>query len=252
VLKESQYIYPPRAKDAIPLADTTTFAKLGFKAQLKYNDTRTLIKYCTNGKIELWNRHAQKLKTYTPTDNLTNQLRELADKLNLNPNRWTLLDGGLLDHKHVAIRNTIAIWDILVRDSEHLLGTTYIERYNFLAGNLTNGNTWYYHNPTNPKLHDPLPIGLKISNSILMPVNYEPKQTPWDTNDQIEAWKGLWTGIINVANAPYTTQTPYDCKPVIEGLVLKLPTAKLKMGYTEKNNTEWMVKTRVKTGRHQF
>jgi hypothetical protein len=59
----------------------------------------------------------------------------------------------------------------------------------------------------------------------------------------------LWDMVAEV-NAPFTVGN--EVKPLIEGIVIKNPHAQLEMGYKEKNNTDWIVKSRVKTGRHRF
>jgi hypothetical protein len=39
---------------------------------------------------------------------------------------------------------------------------------------------------------------------------------------------------------------------ILEGLMLKNPTSTLGFGFTEKNNEDWMVRSRISTGRHSF
>lgn len=262
-VKETQYIFPPRSQDAIPLEDACLFADLGWEAQLKYNDSRCLVKFKSGGIPELWNRHAERFRTYTAPDWLLGQLEAVHEKLGLSKNEWSLLDGGLLDSKHVAIKDTIVIWDILVRDGQHLLGTTYKDRYEWVHERLTGGHvhqtTWWYTNPQRPNAHDPLPFGAKVLDNIILPVNYKGNRSPSADNDgnpSGDAWRAIWEQIVNVANAPYTIGKPgdrnYDIKPVLEGLVFKDPNGKLEMGYKEKNNSKWMVRSRVETGRHRF
>jgi hypothetical protein len=201
---------------------TAILSTMGWTAQYKYNDTRTLIKITPTGNqpnIELWNRHAQRFTSFTPSPALQEQLQDLAHKLNLN--NWTLLDGGTLDQKHSAIKQTIAIWDILVLNGHHLTGTTYTHRYDFLAGKLTTGEPFTHTHPT----HAPITIGHKISNNILMPINH-------NTN-----WLNLWEGPIKTINTPYTHShigkggiKTQECHPVLEGLVMKNPAGKLERG----------------------
>ena len=40
--------------------------------------------------------------------------------------------------------------------------------------------------------------------------------------------------------------------PLLEGLVFKDPNGRLQMGWQEKNNSDWMARSRVTTGRHAF
>lgn len=246
----TNYIFPPRAQDTIPISETGIFAQLGWIAQLKYNDSRTLIKYQPGEPPELWNRHGEKFRTYKTPDTLTQQLEHIHQKLGLSKTSWSLLDGGVLDQKHNAIKNTIVIWDILVMDGLHLLGSTYQDRYNFLQGKLDTGTPWMFKD---------FDFGRKITDNTLMPRNYTGNIAGTATNDgnpQGDAWHVLWKEVINTANQPYTTGKPgdknYDCKPILEGLVFKNGDGKLTRGMKEKNNSEWMVKSRVQTGRHLF
>jgi len=252
LVKESTYIFPPRPKNAIPLREVCLFADMGWEAQLKFNGARCLIKYTSANNIELWNRHGSKLRSYSAPDWLIDQLWQVHKRLNLNPKSWSLLDGELIDFKHCAIKDTIAIWDILVRDGHHLLGTTYRERYDLVKA-ATDGTMWFYTNPQKPTIHPPLEFGLKVTDHILVPINYKGNRSSSADNDgnpSGDAWKMVWEQIVDVANAPYTTTN--DIKPIIEGLVLKMPTHKLKMGYSEDNNHDWMMRCRVETKRHRF
>lgn len=238
----NQYIFPPRSADAIPRTDTEFLGEMGWIAQLKYNDSRCIIKYLPNGTVELWNRHAERFRTYTCPPKLEEQLLELRDILGLSKSEISMVDGGLLHQKHAVIKDTIVIWDILVRDGEHLIGTTYNERYDFLTGNrvlsgqveqwvltLLNGKTW--------------DLGPKFTESIFMPNNYP------------DNWDRLWDRVNNI-NAIYTKGKPgdmnYEIKPIIEGLFFKDPMGVLELGFRAKNNDSWQMRSRVQTGRHLF
>jgi len=235
---ENKYIYPPRAQTAIPREETGFFAELGWKAQLKYNDSRCLIKIKSNGTIELWNRHQEQFRNYTAPDSLVQQLHQIAKQLGCQSDSWSLLDGGLLDKKHAAIKNTIVIWDILVFNGQQLIGTTYNDRYQELY-KISTLETWDYTHAS----HGPVPFGRKFTTDVFMPEYY--------THDFLAGnqWSALWD-IATKVNKPYTIGN--DIKPVIEGIVIKDPNGVLGLGYQEKNNSEWMTRSRVKTGRHKF
>lgn len=225
--QSQHYIFPPRAENCIPRNQADIYFNLGWKAQIKYNDTRLLIKYLPN-KVELWNRHGMRIN-YTPPPELQEQLQTLKDKLYLND--WSLIDGGLLDAKHPAIKDQIVIWDILVKNGEHLLGTTYEERYAQIAAI---GDNPHHYDPYHKK-HRTLDIGISITSDIFYPRWYDKEQ-----------YNNLWN-LVETANAPYPTTSP-----IFEGCVLKDPLGTLTVGYKAKNNTEWMAKSRVTTGRHKF
>lgn len=240
----TQYIFPPRSQDAVPRADTSFLGEMGWIAQLKYNDSRCIIKYLPDGSVELWNRHAERFRTYTAPPQLEEQLLELRNILGLSKSEISMIDGGLLHQKHATIKDTIVIWDILVRDGEHLIGTTYNERYDFLTGNrVLNGGTTEQWVLTllNGTTHN---LGLKFTDNIFMPNSYPP-----------DYWDRLWDFVDNV-NAIYTRGKPgdknYECKPILEGLFFKDPQGTLEMGFKQKNNDSWQMRSRVPTGRHLF
>lgn len=234
-VKPTQYIFPPRPTEAIPRDQTEFLGEYGWTAQLKYNDSRCLVKYLPGGEIQLWNRHGERFRDYTAPDWLLEQLNSLREELGLDKDSHHLLDGGLIDKKHRAIKDTIAIWDILVRDSQHLLGTTYQERYNSI--HQAAETPWHWQTYKLGLTWDKTP-------NILLPENW-PHQT----------WISLWE-MIDEINAPFTIGKPndpnYKISPLIEGLVFKDPNGELEMGIREKNNSAWIMRSRVQTGRHLF
>jgi ATP-dependent DNA ligase len=229
----TKYIYPPRPENCIPRQEATTFLEMGWKPQLKYNDTRCLIKILPGQTIELWNRHGEKIRSYNPPEWLTEQIKLTTTTLGLEPEGYHLLDGGLLDNKHQAIKDTIVIWDILVNNSQHLLGTTYQDRHNSLTRPISTVETYWY----NSTHHEPLDIGIKLADNIILARTY----TAAD-------YDNIWD-MVGTANKPFLAAGK---GPVLEGVVLKDPTGVLQMGYKQKNNSDWMVKSRVETGRHRF
>jgi hypothetical protein len=233
-VKPDQYFYPPRSQDAVPRADTEMFKDFGFVAQLKYNDSHALVKYCVDGTIELWNRHAERFRTYTAPDYLLAELHEIGQRLGHKPGTVTILDGGLLDQKHRSIKNTIVVWDILVLNDEYLIGTTLDERYNKLFAQAT----------LMPWTHKGHQFGLKFTENVFLPQNWTP-----------DKWDACWD-LVHLVNAPYTIGEPgdpnYEIKPLLEGLVYKQSSGVLELGLKEKNNSTWIMRSRVKTGRHDF
>lgn len=225
------YIYPPRAKANIHISDAQVYAEHGYQAQPKYNDTRTTYKYTPGWqidptKIQLWNRHGERHRDYTAPITLLEELQQIGETLGLTPDNHHLLDGGILDKKHPHVKNTAAIWDILVENSKSLAGTTYAQRYerlqalggdrkNFLAGNTS--------------LH----VGHSPTPNTIIPQNIEPKD-----------WLTYWQEILKL-------NTNFD-QPLIEGYVFKDPNGILTTGLRQANNHDWLARSRVTTGRHQF
>ncbi len=227
-VQSTQYIFPPRAEHCTPKDQVDTYFDMGWKAQIKYNDTRCLIKYLPNDKVELWNRHGMRIN-YTPTQRLNDQLNKIRQDLQLTD--WSLLDGGLLDSKHPAIKDQIVIWDIIVRNGTHLLGTSYQERFEQIQ---KIGSGSHYYQPYHGK-HAALDIGISLTKDVFCP--------RWYTR---EIYNHLWE-LVTTANKPFPQSSP-----VFEGCVIKDPTGILEMGFKTKNNTTWMAKSRVTTGRHKF
>lgn len=239
VIPSTRYIWPPRAQAAVPRGEAGVYAMYGWEAQLKYNDSHALFKFLPGWEsedrsIEIWNRHGEKLRNWTLPDHIRHELRELAHKLSITD--WTLLDGGIIDSKHTAIKDTIVLWDILVLNSQSLTGTTYQERYNHLTDSLAGNNNWYYEH----KSHDPVDFGHALTPNIILPKNYKS-----------EHWPKIWA-IIDIINQPYTDGLTGEVRPLIEGLVFKDPTGILKSGFRENNNSDWLGRSRVRTLRHRF
>lgn len=229
-LREDQYVFPPRAQEAIPLSETQIFADMGWTAQLKYNDGRCLIKY-KNGEIELWNRHAERFRTYRAPDELIDQLAEVRDRLNLSKTETSLLDGGLMHDKHCALHNTIVIWDVLAINGEHLIGSTYGDRHAHLVSKLSTQESWNFTNKAGT-----FDFGMKVSQDVLMPRCYAAAD-----------WQTTWDSLVLKVNSAYPKNSP-----LLEGFLLKDPEGKLKLGYGERNNDHWQCRSRVCTGRHRF
>jgi len=131
----------------------------------------------------------------------------------LNIQTDTIIDGGLLDN------NTLAIWDILKHNGASQIGTTYAERHARILALSSLENLPH-------RGHQVLP-------NIWTPHNYA-----WHERDQI------WDIVAKTNQA--------ENKITLEGIVYKDPTGQLEPGYKEKNNTSWLIKSRIQTGRHRF
>jgi ATP-dependent DNA ligase len=217
----SKYIYPPRPTQSVPRGETNFFATLGWKAQLKYNGSRCLVKHLPDNTIQLWNRHGERFRTYHLPEWLEEQITQTLRGLNFKADQLHILDGELIDQKHRSLKDTIALWDVIVENGEHLLGTTYQERYSRLEDFSTLEKYSFGE----------IPIGYRLNDNLLMPTFETDFEHLWDTVDKV--------------NKPFDT-------PLLEGIVLKDPTGVLERGWKEINNSDWIIRSRVTTGRHLF
>lgn len=223
----TQYIFPPRTKVCFPRQEASFLKGDHWIAQYKYNDSRCLIKKYPDGQIQLWNRHAERFRAYTAPPELLQQAAQIFTKLGCEG--YGLLDGGLLDQKHPAIKDKIVIWDILVHNGTHQLGTTYSERYLKIL-EVSKQETQQYID----KQGNTYNIGQKITQDIFTPHN----------NPSTE-WENMWDIIDNI-------NKPFPNNPLIEGLVYKNLNGVLQLGLKVDNNIDWSYKSRVKTKRHNF
>lgn len=224
-ISTDRYIYPPRPNTSIPREEAGYFQELGWVAQLKYNGSRTVIKHLPTGKIELWNRHAERFRTYHAPDWLLDQIKQALEAFELAPDQYHILDGELIDQKHTAVKDTVAIWDIIVRNGEHLLDTTYESRYGSLYSRVSTQETWAFRGND---------FGIKLADNVFFARNFGSGE--WD-----RAWETVGR-----------TNESFGDRPLLEGVVLKDLSGRLERGFREKNNGAWQIRSRVKTGRHNF
>jgi ATP-dependent DNA ligase len=206
---EDQWVmFPPRAKTSIRPKEIERADKWKkWIAQLKYNGTRTLIFFLPDGSIEMWNRHQEKHKQY----NMSGAMKRSLEGLKLGKGMFHVLDGELLHNKTKGIKHRIVLFDVLVYDSEYLVGTTYEKRYHLLDA-----------------------LCLK------------PQETEKDTGRGIalRVNECLWLAPVfgrGDFKKKYDELTDLD---EIEGLVLKDPKGKLDFGVKQENNIDWQVRCR--------
>lgn len=216
------YIYPPRANDAVPRDATGIYADMGWIGQLKVNDTHIMLDYREGSLHTTWDRHGGTISNAQQAALPHTDISQLASKI---PSGRCLLDGGFMQAKHKAIKGLIVLWDILIWDDEHLLGSTYESRYAMLKQFVNPDLPGYDHNGHN--------FGPRISDNVIIPRNLPASE-----------WDGAWN-LIAAVNAEYD-------QPLLEGLVFKNPKGTLKPGLREKNNSDWLGRSRVKTKRHRF
>jgi hypothetical protein len=204
-------IYPPRPWGAIPPESVSRYR--GYIAQYKFNDIRLLISIGPDGVVSLQTRKRQPLKSFGIDERLCRQFARLRTKRG----KLYLLDGGVLRSGFgPEQRKAVVLWDLLVYESQYLLGTTYEERYRLLS-NLC----------VNPR---------KIEAA-----------TGHET--ALEVGPDLW--LARNFTSDFTRRFEMTRKmDEIEGLVLKDPRGKLEWGAREENNGDWQIRVRKPSARH--
>lgn len=209
------YIYPPRPERKLKAESLSMYEKYGFMAQAKLNGSCAVL-FLKGGLSSLWNRHGKEL---TRVEDLNFSSLSRGDG-------WTVLCGeymnksksnalGIWNHKFV-------IWDIIVHNDKHLIGTTLLDRLALL--NQLYGHEKYYI-PTNDG------------------VFYDRYLYQIDDN----LFRARYFG--DSFEALYDEITTID---MYEGLVLKNSTSTLSYGASEFNNSEWQFKVRKATKNYVF
>ncbi len=206
-----RYIFPPRPKNAIPDSDLNFWDNRSLVAQPKLNGSNCVI--FTNGeKLMIMNRHSQYMT------NVDIQRQEVLDLFKGEPGKWMVLNGEYLnkskqDENRQTFNHKLVIFDILVYNSDYLVGKTFQERINLLDelyGQNDSEKSYLY----------------SISNNVYRVKSFE------------SGFKSL-----------YDQLTPID---MIEGLVLKRKNARLEIGNTENNNIKSQLKARKATKNYKF
>jgi hypothetical protein len=206
-----RYIFPPRPKNAIPDSDLNFWDNGSLVAQPKLNGSNCVI--FTNGeKLMIMNRHSQYMT------NVDIQRQEVLDLFKGESGKWMVLNGEYLnkskqDENRQTFNHKLVIFDILVYNSDYLVGKTFQERISLLDelyGKNDSEKSYLY----------------SISNNAYRVKSFE------------SGFKSL-----------YDQLTPID---MIEGLVLKRKNARLEIGNTENNNIKSQLKARKATKNYKF
>lgn len=216
-----RFIYPPRPEASMPLRESIEFyLKQGWYAQLKYNDTRICVD-CLSGYLRVYNRRGEEVRL--KQSYLEDELLAVADKF---PIGRLYLDGGYLNDKHAAIKGMIVLWDVLIVGGQYLTGTTYAERYARLCDIVPA--------PCIPFVFKKFGFGVRVTEHIFVPVCLV---------NEFQCENHL--RVIETVNSQFEN-------PLLEGLVWKHPGGKLRRAFGESNNSDWVARARVQTGRHRF
>lgn len=117
-----QYIYPPRPKNAIPDSNLNFWDNGSLVAQPKVNGSNSVI-FINGDKTMIMNRHGQYLT------NVNIKRSEVSDLFRGDIGNWIVLNGEYLnksnkDENNLIFNHKLVIFDILVYNSEYLIGQT--------------------------------------------------------------------------------------------------------------------------------
>jgi ATP-dependent DNA ligase len=207
-----RYIYPPRPKNAIPESDLEFWDDGSLIAQPKLNGSNTTI--FTNGEVyHIMNRHNQQISNFRiPIDEISN-IYKCSGK-----GKWIVINGEYMNKSKMdegghIFNHKFVIFDILVQDSNHLVGKNFEDRIillNELYGTKDCEKDYLYG----------------ISENI-----YRVKSFSNNFQNLFNRWK------------------PID---MIEGLVMKRRKSKLELGNTENNNIKSQIKCRKATKNFKY
>lgn len=206
------YIYPPRPKNPIKSEDLQYFENQNqFICQSKLNGSNCVI-FMNGEKTLIMNRHSQ----YLTNVNISRE--EILSLFRGEVGKWMIINGEYLnkskqDENRLTFNHKFVIFDILVYNSEYLIGDTFQDRINLL---------------------DEL-YGQKDSE----------KSYLYSISDNVYRVKSFESGFKSM----FDELTKID---MVEGLVLKRKNAKLEAGSTENNNTKSQLKARKATKNYKF
>jgi len=202
------YIYPPRPETKIASSSLALFENMNlYFAQPKLNGSSMEVYFLQN-EIKTMNRHKEPISCKIAKEELLalyhgeDQMILCGEYMNKNQKDET---SKPWNHKYV-------IWDIIMYNGKHLLGTTFEERYVLLK-------SLYPDNLVKPHLH-------QITENCF----------------RIEA-------IEKDFNDVFSKIVKYD---MYEGLVMKRRDGKLENGTTAANNMRTQIKCRKETKNYNF
>mgnify|MGYP001263276901 FL=1 len=196
-----RYIYPPRPKNTFPPSDLDYWDNTTLIGQPKMNGSNATF-FIGDGQCRAMNRHGESLGNCNIHSEVESLFKGKDGWYVINAeymNKAKMDDwGDLFNHK-------LVIFDVLVYDSMHLLGSSTVDRLSILDKMFKSEECkWNYLT--------------QISENIFRVKSYESE------------FSDLFHDITKV--------------DMIEGLVLKRKSARLENGIREENNSKWMLKTR--------
>lgn len=205
------YLYPPRPKNSINPSELNSWDNNSLIGQLKLNGSNCVI--FTNGiTAMIMNRHSQRLT------NFTIKLDEVLNLHRGDKNTWMVINGEYLnksksDENSVPFNHKLIIFDILVYNSDYLVGKTFEDRIKLLD-----------------EIYD---------------VKDSEKSYLYGISDNVYRVKSFDSNFLNLFNE-------FSKIDMVEGLVLKRKNAKLEVGNTSTNNIKSQLKCRKATKLYKY
>jgi hypothetical protein len=201
------YIYPPRPATVAPPTGIGTYERMGFIAQPKMNGSCAVL-FLDGSSSKLMGRHNN-----TFAREIIN--REDLKRLHRGAG-WMVLVGEYMNKSQKDSKgkpfNGFVIFDILVLNGKHLVGTTFLERQQML-------DSLYVSKPYDDYIDS-------VGSSAFRARNFRTDL------------KGVWEKLTKVQ--------------MYEGFVLKRPDGILENGFRESNNTGWQLKIRKPTKNYKY
>ena len=206
-----RYIFPPRPKNAIHDSELGIWDDGSLIAQPKLNGSNCVI--FTNGeRFRIMNRHDE------PLTNFRINPEEILNIYKCQKGEWLVINGeymnkSKMDEKSQVFNHKLVIFDILVQNSNYLVGQTFEERIilmDELYGRKDSEKDYLY----------------SISENIYRVKSYN-----------------------NNFKFQFDRLTPID---MIEGLVMKRKNSKLELSTNENNNVKSQIKCRKATKNYKY
>jgi hypothetical protein len=205
-----RYIYPPRPKNCIDSEDLGFWDNGSLIGQAKLNGSNCTI-YTNGDELYVMGRHKQRLSNFNlDTTEIKNLYKGNGEWIAIN---GEYLNKNKMDESKTPFNHKFVIFDILVYNSDYLIGKTFKDRIEILDnlyGKIESEKEYLY----------------KVSENIYRVKSYD-------------------TGFKKI----FDDLTPID---MVEGIVLKKSNAKLEIGSVENNNSRSQIKSRKKTLNYKY
>jgi len=217
---EYRYIYPPRPEKTTHFSELEKFDNGTFLAQPKYNGTCCVV-FMTKETVRVMNRHNGLITSDYNNIDFKSLYEDSGSK------GWLVLAGEFLNKNKKGedgnpFNLKFIIFDILVYDNDYLIGSKFIDRVSILNRMIPETSTLIMKDRMKSFSH----LNVSKYDNIFKAPSYN------------SDFKELYQSIVDT--------------DLYEGLVLKRKEAKLSLGFSEKNNSDWQIKCRKPTKNYDF